>query len=203
MTSSPDPDSLSFQGLAESAPIMIWMAGLDLGCFYFNQAWLQFRGRTLAEEYGNGWAEGVHPEDLGACVAHYTSCFEHRLPFAMNYRLRHFSGEYFWILDRGAPHYAADGTFLGFFGGCAETETLTPVVLNSQLRTSLDGIALWARTLAETHLNAPAAGSTPPLKAFARHLHRSREEKNAATQLGRLAADMLTYATIPRGAHLT
>ena len=119
--SSANPDVEHFQQLADGAPVMIWMSGTDMGCFYFNRAWLDFRGRTLADEFGNGWAEGVHPDDLERCVQHYASSFQRRAAFAMSYRLQHHTGEFRWILDRGAPHWAADGQFLGFFGGCAET----------------------------------------------------------------------------------
>lgn len=83
-----------FQELADGAPVMIWMSGADMGCFYFNRAWLDFRGRTLQEEFGNGWAEGVQPDDLERCVQHYVSSFERREAFAMSYRLRHHTGEF-------------------------------------------------------------------------------------------------------------
>ena len=92
--SDANPDVEYFQQLADGAPVMIWMSGQDMGCFYFNTAWLQFRGRTLEEEFGNGWAEGVHPDDLERCVQHYTSSFRQQAPFAMTYRLLHHSGEY-------------------------------------------------------------------------------------------------------------
>jgi PAS domain S-box-containing protein len=200
-------DDPSFLALAHRAPVMIWMSGLDMGCFYFNRAWLNFRGRMLAQEYGNGWAEGVHPEDLDRCVAHYCGCFEQRLPFAMSYRLQHFSGEYHWILDRGAPHYSLSGEFLGFFGGCAETTVLSPQTLNTQLRTSLEGVAAFARDLAQAQLEHPVAGSEAktPLKSFAQtlrlaHGERLREMKHAALELEKLAADMLAYGDLPNGA---
>ena len=200
----PHPDDSSFLNLAHRAPLMIWMSGLDMGCFYFNRAWLHFRGRSLAQESGNGWAEGVHPDDLDRCVAHYTGCFERCVPFVMKYRLQHYSGDYHWILDRGTPHYSLDGTFLGFFGGCAETAVLSPEILQSQLRTSLAGAAAFARDLAEAQLDTTAGDSASqiPLKIFAhnlRHAHgeRAREMKHAAGELEKLAADMLTYRGIP------
>lgn len=193
-----------FLSLAHHAPLMIWMAGLDLGCFYFNRAWLDFRGRLLEEEHGHGWAEGVHPDDLDRCVAHYAGCFERRIPFVMKYRLQHHSGAYHCILDRGTPHYSLDGRFLGFFGGCAEATTLSPRVLQAQLRTSLAGVADFARQLAEAQVDAPADDSEPqtPLSVFARNLRRTHGEraramKHAAGALEKLATDMLTYGGIP------
>jgi PAS domain S-box-containing protein len=202
-------DDPSFLTLAHRAPVMIWMSGLDLGCFYFNRAWLNFRGRMLAQEYGNGWAEGVHPDDLERCVEHYTTCFKEQVPFVMSYRLQHFSGEYHWILDRGMPHYSTDGRFLGYFGGCAETETIAPGVLNSQLRTSLAGVAAFARDLAEAQLEIPTAppGTRTPFGGFAQtlrlaHGERAREMKHAATELEKLAEDMLAYGSLPHGACL-
>jgi hypothetical protein len=200
------PDDPSFLTLAHRAPIMIWMSGLDMGCFYFNRAWLDFRGRLLAEEYGNGWAEGVHPDDLDQCVAHYVGCFERRVPFVMSYRLRHFSGAYHWILDRGAPHFSPDGRFLGFFGGCAETAKVPADILRSQLRINLDNVAAFARELAGVYLEAPdaEAGSRTPLKIFAHNLRRAghdraREMKHAAGEFEKLAADMLAHGDISNG----
>ncbi|MES1166367.1 MAG: PAS domain-containing protein [Pseudomonadota bacterium] len=201
-------DDPSFLTLAHRAPVMIWMSGLDLGCFYFNRAWLSFRGRLLAQEYGNGWAEGVHPDDLERCVEHYTTCFRERVPFVMSYRLQHFSGEYHWILDRGTPHYSPDGQFLGYFGGCAETEAIAPGILNVQLRTSLAGVAAFARDLAEAQLESPGAGAArSSLTAFAQTLRlaqgdRAREMKHAAAELEKLTTDMLAYGDLPNGACL-
>lgn len=203
------PDHLPFQGLAENAPLMIWMSGLDMGCFYFNRAWLRFTGRTMAQEYGNGWAEGVHPDDLDQCVAHYVSCFKARAPFAMNYRLRHFSGAYFWILDRGAPHYSTDGRFLGYYGGCAETENIEPAVLNAELRTGLAGVEAFAAAFAAAHAAAAREDSerNSQLTAFAKELRRSHElqfaeARHAKGQMARLAQDMVGFRDIPRGSCL-
>ncbi len=187
---------------------MIWMSGLDMGCFYFNRPWLEFRGRTLEQEAGNGWAEGVHPEDVERCVHHYVNCFERRIAFAMTYRLRHRSGDYRWILDRGAPHYLPDDTFLGFFGGCAELEDQAPEVRNSELRSSLAVMRDFARRLAAIEVVPGRAGRNGPdwaLQAFAQklqneHVERMQRMKHAAKQIEQLAADMLTYNAIPRGA---
>lgn len=205
----PHADDSSFLSLAQRAPVMIWMAGPGMGCFYFNRAWLNFRGRMLAEEYGNGWAEGVHPDDLDRCVAHYTTCFAERVPFVMKYRLKHFSGEYHSILDRGTPHHAPDGRFLGYYGGCAETEALSQVILNTQLRTSLKGVAAFARDLAEARIGSLAtdSGRITPWKIFAHNMRqvegeRGREMKHAAVEIEKLAVEMVAYGNIPEGACL-
>ncbi len=106
--------------MTEATPVLVWMAGTDKLCNYFNKRWLEFTGRTLEQEIGNGWAENVHPEDFDRCVQTYVSCFDARRPFEMEYRLLHRSGQYRWILDHGVPRYAADGTFEGYVGGCLD-----------------------------------------------------------------------------------
>jgi len=106
--------------VTEATPVMIWMSGTDKRCFYFNKSWLDFVGRTLEQEMGNGWTENVHPEDFDRCVQIYVTSFEARQPFEMEYRIRHHTGEYRWILDCGVPRYASDGTFEGYVGGCLD-----------------------------------------------------------------------------------
>jgi PAS domain S-box-containing protein len=200
-----NPDIECFQQLADGAPVMIWMSGTDMGCFYFNRSWLDYRGRTTEQEFGNGWAEGVHPDDLERCVQHYMSSFEKRFPFVMSYRLMHRSGEYRWILDRGMPHYNAVGKFLGYFGGCAVTPVDTAVTRIAELRKSLNNMRELAERLAqiESHAfrNARLAES---LQDKTRRLileHQAR--RHAATQIGELAADMLTHDRIPNGVCLS
>ena len=99
---------------------LIWMAGLDKGCYYFNQPWLAFSGRTLEQEFGNGWAEGVHPDDLQRCLNIYATAFERCEAFSMNYRLRRHDGEYRWLLNDGAPRYDSTRTFVGYVGHCLD-----------------------------------------------------------------------------------
>ncbi len=109
-----------YQTLVEQAPIMIWRARTDMQCDYFNDRWLQFTGRTREQEFGNGWAEGVHPEDLDRCVRYYAENFQARKIFEMVYRLRRHDGQWRWIFDRGVPFYAASGEFSGYIGSCTD-----------------------------------------------------------------------------------
>lgn len=109
-----------FRHMANTAPVMIWISGEDKGCFWFNQPWLDFTGRSMAEECGAGWAENLHPEDVNRCMAVYSTAFDARQPFHMEYRLRRKDGEYRWLLDNGVPRFGEDGTFLGFIGSCVD-----------------------------------------------------------------------------------
>jgi PAS domain S-box-containing protein len=108
-----------FRTLADTAPVMVWMSGLDKLCIFFNKPWLDFRGRTLDQELGRGWVEGVHPDDRDRCSAIYNSAFESRRSFQKECRLRRADGEYRWILDHGTPLYRG-GEFAGFIGSCID-----------------------------------------------------------------------------------
>lgn len=109
-----------FRLVANTAPVMIWMAGTDKLCTYFNQPWLDFTGRPLEAELGNGWAEGVHAEDLKRCLEMYTESFDRRESFNMQYRLRRHDGEYRWLLDTGVPRFNFHGSFAGYIGSCID-----------------------------------------------------------------------------------
>src|SRR4029434_10744128 len=109
-----------FRTMANVAPVMIWMSGKDKLCTFFNKGWLDFTGRTLEQELGNGWAEGVHREDIDRCLEIYDNAFSARQEFTMEYRLRRSDGEYRWVLDIGTPRFASDGAFLGYIGSCID-----------------------------------------------------------------------------------
>ena len=109
-----------YQALVEMCPLMIWRSDTSKKCNYFNRVWLDFTGRTLEEEMGDGWAQGVHYDDLARCLDIYVSSFDQRVPFEMEYRLRRFDGVYRWIFDRGVPFANEDGTFAGYIGSCVD-----------------------------------------------------------------------------------
>ncbi len=104
-----------FRLMADTAPALIWMSGTDKRCTYFNKPWLDFTGRSMDSELGNGWLEGVHADDLRGCMDTYTQAFDRHQEFRMEYRLRRHDGEYRWVLDIGVPRYQ-ENSFAGYIG---------------------------------------------------------------------------------------
>ncbi len=131
-----------FRLVANTAPVMIWMSGTDKLCTYFNQPWLEFTGRPLEAELGNGWAEGVHPEDLNRCMYTYTQAFDRRESFQMEYRLRRHDGQYRWVSAIGVPRFDPDHSFAGYIGSA------TDVTERKLAEESLAGVG---RKLIEAH----------------------------------------------------
>ncbi len=109
-----------FRLVANTAPVLIWMSDMDKLCTYFNEPWLEFTGESLESQLGNGWANGVHPEDLKRCLRIYTEAFDRRERFRMEYRLRRQDGEYRWILDIGVPRFNQYRSFVGYIGSCID-----------------------------------------------------------------------------------
>jgi PAS domain S-box-containing protein len=110
---------MAFRLLVDAAPVMIWIAGPDSLCTYFNKSWLDFRGRSMEQEVGNGWAEGLHPDDRDLCLATYQKSFFARQSFRMEYRLQRADGEFRWMEGTGVPRFDEE-TFSGFMGSAAD-----------------------------------------------------------------------------------
>jgi PAS domain S-box-containing protein len=107
-----------FRLMADTAPVLIWMAGTDSLCTFFSKPWLEFTGRSFEQEQGNGWTEGVHPDDMQRCRDTYLTAFKARRNFEMEYRLRRADGMYRWIVDAGVPRFMTNGDFSGYIGSC-------------------------------------------------------------------------------------
>lgn len=127
-----------FRLMADKAPVLIWASGPDSQCNYFNEVWLDFRGRTLSQEQNGGWIEGVHPEDREKCLQYYLEAFHARKHFRLLYRLQNRLGKYRWVLDHGVPWFGGDGAFLGYIGSCVDiTEQKLAAEENTKLQRQL------------------------------------------------------------------
>jgi PAS domain S-box-containing protein len=154
-----------FRIMADVAPVMLWMAREDSMCTFFNQTWLDFTGRTQEQEWGVGWAESIHFEDLQRCLDTYVDAFGQRRVFEMEYRLRRADGEYRWILDRGTPRYTSAGVFAGYIGSCIDITDRrhVEVALRDALRGKQEFLAL-----ASHELRSPVAALRLQLERFRR-----------------------------------
>jgi PAS domain S-box-containing protein len=131
-----------FRLVANSAPVMIWTAGTDRKCSYVNKTWLDFTGRRLEAELGDGWVEGVHPDDSNRCLQTYIAAFNQRQSFELQYRLRRKDGEYRWVLDDGVPRFNPDGAFAGYIGSCIDI---------TERKLAEESLATIGRKLIEAH----------------------------------------------------
>ena len=175
------PVEEQFEIMANSAPVLIWISGLDKLCYFFNSGWLRFTGRTMREEFGNGWTEGVHPDDFDRCLDTYVTAFDKREAFTMEYRLKRHDGEYRWLTDNGVPRYLDDGTFAGYIGTCVDVHELLE---NQRIKTELLNKKALVR---EQELNEELAATNEELAA-------TNEEMVAANEQLSLAQDSLSLA---------
>jgi PAS domain S-box-containing protein len=208
-----------FRIMADTAPVMVWMAGPDKLCDWFNRPWLEFTGRTLEQELGNGWVEGVHPEDLERCVSTYTGAFDRRESYRTEYRLRRHDGEYRWVLGSGTPRFGPEG-FAGYVGSCidiserreadAERERLLAesraarlsaeqasrlkdeflAVLSHELRTPLNAIVGWAHMLRGAPLDEE--GRARAVETIHRNAQLQRQLISDVLDISRIVSGKLT-----------
>jgi PAS domain S-box-containing protein len=109
-----------FRSTANSAPVLIWMSGPDKRCTWFNQRWLDFVGRDMEQELGEGWCDNLHPADFDRALDTYHAAFDARRPYEMEFRLQRDDGAWRWLLERGTPNIGPTGNFEGYIGTCID-----------------------------------------------------------------------------------
>jgi PAS domain S-box-containing protein len=146
-----------FRNMADTAPVMIWVAGTDKLCTFFNKTWLTFTGRSLEQEHADSWRKGVHPDDLEQCLRIYTSSFDARRDFQIEYRLRRADGEYRWVLDNGIPRFAPSGAFAGYIGSAIDITDLKRIQQEALSKQKLETLVSLTRGIAHDFNNMVGA----------------------------------------------
>jgi PAS domain S-box-containing protein len=144
-------DTGLFESLANSIPALVWIADASKACVWVNKEWLDFTGRRMEQEIGRGWIEGIHPDDVLRCLRTFEQHHRKRTPYEIEFRLRHHSGDYRWVLDKAAPRYNEKGQFAGYTGACIDIserrmveETLQESELHIRLANEATGVGIWA-----------------------------------------------------------
>ncbi|MEO8597487.1 MAG: ATP-binding protein [Candidatus Solibacter sp.] len=142
-----------FRNMADTAPVLIWIAGPDKRCTFFNKGWLTFTGKTLEEELGDGWTAGLHAQDREQCLSTYVSAFDQRRPFQMEYRLRSADDTYRWLRDEGVPRFGPDGEFAGYIGTCIDVTEIKRSHEAALARQKLESVGVLAGGIAHDFNN--------------------------------------------------
>jgi PAS domain S-box-containing protein len=195
-----------YLALFDEFPTLVWRSDEEGKIGYFNRSWLMFTGRTLDQERHDGWDHLIHPEDRERCVAMYTSAFQHREPFEMEYRQRRKDGDYRWILNHGRPYRNLDGSFAGFIGSCsditprrrseeetraanAELEAFSYTV-SHDLRAPLRSMAGFCQILLEDYNDGKSVDTT-----WQEYVQRIAQ---ASRQMDALIRDLLAFSRLAR-----
>lgn len=109
-----------FRMMADKAPVLIWISNAQSKYSWFNKGWLDFTGKSSEDELKQSRMDGIHPEDQQSYLETYSSHFSTRTEFRIEYRMKHYSGEYRWVTDHGVPRFDENGLFQGFVGACVD-----------------------------------------------------------------------------------
>ena len=189
-----------FRNMADTAPVMIWVSGPDKRCTFFDKIWLEFTGRTMEQELGSGWAEGVHPDDVDRCIATYSASFDVRRSFQMEYRVRRADGEYRWVLDDGVPRFAPDGAFAGYIGSCIDITEVKLAQEAALVSQRLESVGQLASRIAHDFNNLLGGILASAELALADRTHGSFPEREllrirkTALRGGEIVRQLMTYS---------
>jgi len=188
-----------FRNLANTAPVMIVASGPDGKATFFNRVWLDFTGRTMEQELGGGWADGVHPDDLDDCLSSYASSFEGRRNCRIEYRLRRADGEYRSVVCNGVPRFAPDGVFAGYIASCIDITDAKRAQEEALARQKLESVGQLARGIAHDFNNLLGGILATTELALADRVEGSFPEeelltmRTAAIRGGEIVRQLMTY----------
>ncbi|WP_435416832.1 PAS domain-containing protein [Parerythrobacter aurantius] len=123
----------AFNALADTMPQIVWSTLPDGSHDYYNRHWYEFTGVPEGSTDGEGWAELFHAEDQPNAWENWRRSLETGEPYEVEYRLRHHSGEYQWMIGRALPIRAADGSIERWIGTCTNVNEQKRVALLNQI----------------------------------------------------------------------
>ena len=148
-----DESEVRFREVADAAPVLMWISDCSKTCVWFNRPWLEFTGRSMAQELGDGWMDGVHADDRTRCIDIYEAAFDRQEPYRTEYRRRRADGAWRILDATGIPRFN-DGRFMGYIGSCVDiteqrivVQTLSDREEQLRLATEAAEIGLWDRDL--------------------------------------------------------
>ena len=188
--------------MADSAPVMIWVAGPDKVLTFFNKTWLEFVGRTLEQELDNGWVQSVHPDDVDYCFARYSSAFDARAKFHIEYRLRRADGEYRRVLCSGVPRLTQDGIFAGYIGSDIDITDLRRAQEEALARQKLESLGVLTTGIAHDFNNLLGSILASVELALSEHLDGTPDDedlvriRNTAIRGGEIVRQLMIYGGV-------
>ncbi|MEO6838480.1 MAG: PAS domain-containing sensor histidine kinase [Ginsengibacter sp.] len=193
-----------FKLMANSAPMPLWVSGLDDKCSFFNKAWLKFTGRKLEQESRDGWAEGVHTADLKNCIKIYKAAFEKQKKFKMEYRLLRYDGQYRWVQDIGIPHFTKGKIFNGFIGTCVDIHELKEIehrknqfiiAASHELKTPLTTLNIYLELLSDYFKNPSQQNYNSYVSGAILQVNKINDLINQLLDLSRIQSGSLDFTS--------
>jgi two-component system CheB/CheR fusion protein len=191
-----------FHNMSDNAPVMIWMTDQQKRCNFLNKTWLLFRGRTMEEESGEGWYDGIHPDDSGKFREVYNTAYNNRHEFKIDYRLRRYDGEYRWVMAHGLPRYTTNDTFTGYIGTCIDiTERIDLErqkddfmgIASHELKTPVTSIKAYAQILQQKFQMANDTTSSAMLGRLDNQIDKLTGLINTLLDVARIQSGQMDY----------
>jgi PAS domain S-box-containing protein len=191
-----------FHTMSDNAPVMIWMSDETGACTFLNKTWLSFTGKTLEQETGRGWLQGIHAEDKGKVLEVYEGAFENEEAFKIDYRLKKHDGEYRWIMSHGVPRYSNERGFIGFIGTCIDINDRIDLerqkddfmgIASHELKTPVTSIKAYAQILHDKFLKANDLNSAAMLAKLDNQIDKLTDLINTLLDVARIQTGQMDF----------
>lgn len=169
--------------LANSIPQLAWMAHVDGSCFWYNERWYQYTGKTPEQVEGWGWQSVHHPDHLPAVLKCWEDCLQSGEPFEIEIPLRGTDGTFRWYLMQIVPLKDSQGEILRWFGTATDNDMRRKA--REQLADALDARDEFL-SIASHELKTPLTALKLQLQVSQRNLKQEMQKSPSAFHLTRL-----------------